>query len=126
MLIAITADGKDLSGAVSEQFETCLYLLLVETESGTVEAVASDGADRLADIMIERDCEAVITGSFTPEIFNVIADACITRYCGGGLTAGEALARMEDDALEYIRYADGDDSCHGDHGGGECRCGEDD
>ena len=123
MLIAVTADGIDLAGAVSERFEICAYLLIVETDTMAVEAFPNEGADSLTDKIVARDCEAVITGSFTAETFNIIADACITRYSGGGLTAGEALARMDADTLEYIRYADENDTCHS-HGG-DCDCGED-
>lgn len=126
MLIAVSADGQDLSGAVSETFEACRYLLIVETDTMSFEAVANTGAEALADTVVRYDCEAVITGAFTPEIFNVIADACVTRYGGGGLTAAEALRCMESNTLEYIRFADENDSCHGDHDGGECSCGGDD
>jgi predicted Fe-Mo cluster-binding NifX family protein len=127
MLIAVSADGSDLSGAVSGKFETCRSLFIIETDDMSFDAYENTGdAERLAAVIVDRDCEAVITGSFTPEIFNILADACITRYAAGGLTVGEAVNRMDQNTLEYIRYADKDDTCHGDHSGGECNCGEDD
>lgn len=127
MLIAVSAEGRDLSSPVSPKFESCRWLLMIETDSMTIEAVESigDGA-ALAGIIVERDCEAVITGSFTPEIFDTIANACITRYKGDGLSIKESIELMDKNTLEYIRYADKDDTCHGDHSGGECNCGEDD
>lgn len=126
MLIAVSADGKDLSGAVSERFEECRYLLMIETDAMSCEAIEKTGdALALARTIVDRDCEAVITGSLTPEIFNVIADACVTRYQGGGLTAAEALDRMEKNDLDYIRYADEHGVCPGEHSGGECNCGLD-
>ena len=127
MLIAVSAEGQDLTSAVSQKFDSCRFLLLVETDNMTVSTVGNDGkGEPLAQIIAASDCEAVITGSFTPEVFNIIADACITRYNGGGMTVKEALDRMDKNALEYIRYADENDICHGDHSGGECSCGEDD
>lgn len=127
MLIAVSAEGRDLSSPVSPKFEFCRWLLLIETDSMTVEAIEAAGdSAALAGIIVERDCEAVITGSFTPEIFDTIANACITRYNGDGLSVKEAVERMDKNTLEYIRYADKDDTCHGDHSGGECNCGEDD
>lgn len=127
MLIAVSADGKDLSSAVSQKFDSCRWLLLVETDNMSVTTVENDGkGEPLAQIIAASDCEAVITGSLTPEVFNIIANACVTRYNGSGLTAKEALDRMDKNNLDYIRFADENDTCHGDHSGGDCNCGEDD
>jgi len=129
MLIAVSAEGRELTSNISQRFESCRFLLLIETDSMEVKALENENGSAslvLANEIVDRDCEAVITGSFTPEIFNIIADACITRYNGGGFTVDQALDRMDNNTLDYIRYADGEDTCHGDHGGGECNCGEDD
>jgi predicted Fe-Mo cluster-binding NifX family protein len=126
MLIAVSAGGRESLSAV-KKFETCRWLLFIETDTMSIDALRNDaGPDALAEAAVARDCEAVITASFTPEIFNIIADACITRYNGTGLTVKEAIDRMDGNTLEYIRYADKDDTCHGDHGGGDCNCGQDD
>lgn len=126
MLIAVSAGGRELLSAV-KKFETCRWLLFIETDDMTIDTVKNEaGAKALAEMVVQRDCEAVITESFTPEIFNLIADACITRYSGTRLSVKEAITRMDKNTLEYIRYADKDDTCHGDHSGGTCNCGEDD
>lgn len=126
MLIAVSADGRDLSSAVSAHFEACSFLLFIETDAMSVDAIENNlGGAALAEKIVERDAEAVITGAFTPEDFNTIADACITRYSGSGLAVSDALTQMEQNALDYIRYADENDTCHGDHSGGECNCGAD-
>ncbi|NLA87039.1 MAG: hypothetical protein GX847_07110 [Clostridiales bacterium] len=127
MLIAVSAGGRELLSAV-KKFETCRWLLFVETEDMTIDAVRHDetmSAEALAELCVNRDCEAVITVSFTPDIFNIIAVACITRYCGAGLSVKEAVEKMDNYTLEYIRNADGTDTCQSDHGG-ECDCGEHD
>ncbi|NLT14010.1 MAG: hypothetical protein GXY05_06665 [Clostridiales bacterium] len=126
MLIAVSAGGRELLSAV-KKFETCRWLLFIETDHMAIDAVRNEtGAEALAEMVVQRDCEAVITASLTPDIFNMIADACITRYSGKGLSVKDAIARMDTNTLEYIRYADKDDTCHGDHSGGACNCGEDD
>jgi len=123
MLIAVTADAPALDGAVSASFESCAYLLIVETDDATYTAFANDGADALADRVIDADCEAVITGSFQPEIFNKIADAMITRYNGHGNTVAEALEKMDRNVLDFIRFATAEETCNS--GLGECSCGHD-
>ena len=121
MFIAVTTDGRDLQSAVSENYESCRFLLIVETDDRSFDAFENSGDIKaLTDIVIERDCEAVITGNFTLETFNAIADACITRYDGNGLTAASALDSMDKNTLGYIRNADGSDSCQS-HGE-SCDC----
>lgn len=127
MLIAAGAEGCSLDSAVSEKFENCRCLLIVETDDMSFESIEkTEGALTLAERIVERDCEAIITGEFTMDTFNLLADACVTRYRGTGMTVKEALRMMDMDRLEYIRSADGSDTCHSDHGGGECNCEEHD
>ncbi len=129
MLIAVSAKGRELTSTVSKSFENCRWLLFVETDDLSIDAVRKTedtSPEDLAKMVAERDCEAVITGSLTPTIFDIIADACVTRYCGAGLTVKDAIEKMDHYTLEYIRNADGTDTCQSDHGGGECDCGEDD
>ncbi len=120
MLIAVTANGRALDSAVSAKFETCIFLLIVETDDMRFEVFENPGSSKaLTDEIIKYDCEAVITGEFTPETFDIIADACITRYDGNGLTAAQALDRMDKNTLGYIRNADGTDECQS-HGEETC------
>lgn len=134
MLIAVSADGRELSSAVSEHFEACQWLLFLETDDNTgavvktVDAIRHTGPSEgtlIAGQIIERDCEAIITGTLTPDNFNKLADGCVTRYCGWGLSVEAAIRSMNANTLPYIRFADENDTCHGDHSGGDCNCGED-
>ncbi len=122
MLIAVTTEGRELKSAVSEKFTSCQFLLIVETDDMSFKVFENAGnPEALTDEIIKYDCEAVITGAFTLETFNTIADACITRYDGSGLTAAEALDRMDKNILGYIKNADGSDSCQS-HGEETCDC----
>ncbi len=126
MLIAVTTTGTSLESAVSEAFERCHAALIVETDDMSFRAVPNTGdIPALTDEIIAADCEAVITGAFSLETFNAIADAMITRYDGAGMTAAEAFDRMDKNTLGYIKNADGSDTCQSDHGG-DCDCGEHD
>ena len=126
MLIAVSTDGRDLKSAVSKKFESCRFLLVVETDTMRFEVFEnSDNPKSLTDEIIKYDCEAVITGKFAPETFNALADACITRYDGNGLTAAAALDRMDKNTLGYIKNADGSDTCQS-HGEQTCDCDEHD
>lgn len=126
MLIAVSTEGLEITSAVSEKFEECHYLLFVETDDMTVNAIENtDHGISLAEKAAQRDVEAVITGEFTLETFNVLADACITRYKGFGYSAEEAIRRMDENTLTYIRSADNDNACQSDHGEA-CNCGEHD
>lgn len=131
MLIAVSADGRETSSPVSGQFETCPWLLIVDTDDNaaklTIRSVEplenTAGAQDLADTIIARDCEAVITGAMTPDLYDVFANACVTRYAASGLSVLEALESMDRNTLAILR--DEDNKCQGDHSGSVCSCGED-
>ena len=61
----ITSSGKDLESIVSPNFESCPYLLFVETVTMGYEAEPVEGHSDLDIVQaaIERGIEAVITGS---------------------------------------------------------------
>jgi predicted Fe-Mo cluster-binding NifX family protein len=123
MYIAVTADGKDLESPVAEVFETCRYLLIVDMDSMETEAIENTFGKPEEDLskrILDRDCEAVITGQISPEAFEIVAGACVTRYLGIGHTAGNALDLMQRYALDLIKSADGSDSCEDHDHEGSC------
>lgn len=118
MKIAVTADGTTLSNVVTEEFATCKYLLIVETETLNVMAVENPGdatGVMLTNEVIKQGCEAVITGALTPEAFELLVSACVTRYYGVGYAVKKALALMESYELKLIRNSEGTDKCKGEH-----------
>ena len=118
MFIAVTSEGKDLESQVSEKFESCKYLLIVEMENLNVEVIINNfgqSSVALAEAIVAHDCEAVITGEIEQPAFDIIADACITRYKGNGNKSGDALQCMERYELELIRNVEGTDHCDDDH-----------
>lgn len=124
MLIAVAADGQSLESLVSQEFNSCRYLLIICMEDMEFKAIENkDGllGETLSHKIIEYNCEALITGVLTPQTFDLIADNCITRYDGRGHTVKDALALMDQYALKLIRNVEGTDDCGNHHGEGNHR-----
>lgn len=121
MNIAVAADGESLESNVSEEFEICKYLLILNMDDLTVKAFKNElvtgiqAGARLADEVVKHDCEALITGKIQPPAFNRLADACITRFFGFGISVKRSLDLMEKNKLKIIRNSDGTDQCSGHH-----------
>ncbi len=121
MFIAVAANGRTLESPVSEEFSSCGYLLIVNTDTLEFKAIENKGDSvKLAHCIDENNCEAVITGILAPEAFEIIAGDCVTRYDGRGIPAREALILMEKYALKLIRNPEGTDSCNSEHGSQTC------
>ncbi len=121
MLIAVASDGRDLDSPVSGTLETCRSLLIVNMETGEIQSHENSGDPSgllLAGIIVEKDCEAVISGGLGPAAFDLIADACVTRYDGSGLSAREALLLMDQNRLGFLNPDT--EICHSHH---ESACG---
>lgn len=121
MNIAIAAGGDSLAAVVADQFELCSHLLIVnfETKECTVlpngpEAIDTRG-ERLAKVVLEYDCEAVITGLIRSKAFEILAGKGVTRFNGVGYEGREALELMDTNKLELIRDANGGEGCGGSH-----------
>ena len=116
MYIAISTQGKNLNSKISEEFNTCDYLLIVNLNTFEVEVIENEGNDsgeKLANAVIKYDCEAIITGKLNAIVFDILADACVTRYIGAGRSAKNAIGLMEKNKLEYIKNYNGTDECGG-------------
>lgn len=121
MNIAITVDGYVIGSQVSEQFERCESLLIVNAESMDVTVIANSESkeeitgEQLAQKVLEHDCEAVITGLIHSVAFEILAGAGVTRFLGTKYDGSMALVFMHANKLELIRDADGKTSCGGSH-----------
>ena len=121
MKIAVTADGKSLDSKVAEEFEECLYLLIVNMEDFSITAIKNDNlsqsssGEKLGNEVLKHDCEALITGKIKPLAFNILADACVTRFLGTGSSVQNALELMKKRSLKLLKNYDGTDECGGHH-----------
>ena len=125
MLIAVMSDRADLTGSVPDCFETSPALLLIETDSDRlVKAAAGQTAADYAASIAASGCEAMVCGiHIGKDCFDPIADACVTRYAGGGLSVLEAAHGAERGTLPLIPEYEGGPGCAS--GKGSCDCGHD-
>lgn len=118
MKIALAAEGQGFNDTVSELFGSCKCLMVVNMQDLSRTVIKNDGdcgSEKLARAIIEYDCEAVITGIIDPVEFDILADACVTRFYGAGHTVRDALDLMERNLLKCIRNSEGTDECRGNH-----------
>jgi len=118
MNIAVAADGQNLNSEVSEQFDSCNYLLIVNMNNSNVIAIKNEddlSEEKLAIEVINYDCEAIITGKLNSSAFEILTEACVTRYFGVGYSVETALDLMGQQLLKYIKNHEGTDDCEGHH-----------
>ncbi|AET69306.1 hypothetical protein Desor_3852 [Desulfosporosinus orientis DSM 765] len=121
MYIAVAADGKNLDSKVSDEFERCLYLLIVNMNDLSFTVIKNDNlserasAENLASAVLSYNCEALITGDIRPLAFNILADAYVTRLFGADSSVKNALELMEKGSLKIIKNYDGTEKCSGHH-----------
>ena len=125
MLIAAVTDSGDLMSRIPERFEEGKYLLIVETDDGSVAAAYAAKeipVMRFPEKIIEHNVEAVVSGVMTADVFEPVAAASITRFNGAGLTAQEAVHAAVYNMLPYITDHEGGTGCpsHGDHSEENC------
>ena len=106
MKIAITARGNDLDSQVDPRFGRCAVFLVVDTESMAFEAVqnasaaAGGGAGiQAAQLVADRDVEAVLTGNCGPNAFRTLQAAGIEVIVGVSGTVRDAAERYKSGAL---------------------------
>ena len=123
MKIAVMSDRPDVQGRVPERFEDAAALLLVETDSDTVCSVTQgETPARYAALVAASGCEAVVCGArIGKDCFEPIADACVTRYDGGGLDVLTAAKRADRGTLPIVPDYEGGHGCGS--GAGTCDCG---
>jgi predicted Fe-Mo cluster-binding NifX family protein len=106
MKIAVTAKGQDLGSEVDPRFGRAQYFVIIETETGKVDAAensaaaASGGAGvAAAQLVIDRGASLVITGNCGPNAFRVLEAAGIGVVVGVEGTVGEAVNRFRSGEL---------------------------
>ena len=79
MKVAISATGNTLSAAVDRLFGRCAWFLFVDSETMECEAVENKNADAdsgagtsCAQLVLEREVEAVISGQVGPNAYEVL------------------------------------------------------
>jgi Uncharacterized conserved protein len=96
MKIAVAADGFEVTSTIPSLFSSASFLLIADMDSCMIcEAFEKSGDDPhnlgFAQIAADMQCESVICGQLEKAPFDLLADGCITRSLGSGLTVEDAL-----------------------------------
>ena len=105
MKAAISAMGPELESPVDPRFGRCAYIIFYDTDTDVWEAMpnanrdASGGAGiRTAQAVVDRGCEAVVTGNIGPNAMQVFS-AQMAVYTGFNGTAAEAAQALKEGGL---------------------------
>jgi len=114
MKVAVTSQGTELTSAVDPRFGRARYFLVVDTETGDVQAVNNDvnlNAVQGAGIQAGKSvaatgAEAVLTGHVGPKALATLLAAGIKVYPGASGTVAEALEQFKAGNLKPTESAD--------------------
>lgn len=99
MKVCITSQGPDLDSPAEERFGRAPYFLVIDTETGSVEAVENQYAGgsggvgpKAAQLLIARGVEALVSGMVGGNAHDVLKAAGIRMYGNrAGGTVRDAL-----------------------------------
>lgn len=114
MKIAISARGSDLQAEVDPRFGRANWLIIYDCDSETFEALdnkenynAVEGAGiKVAELVVNKNCDAVITGHLGPKAYMVLNKFKIKGYINATGTVQEVIAKMHKGLLEEAKEAD--------------------
>ena len=114
MKIAVSASSPDLESPVDPRFGRCPYYLIIDPKTMAFEAMenphvgASSGAGiQAAQLVSQKNVEAVLTGSCGPNAFRTLKAAGVKGIVGVTGTASEAVRKYA--SGRELREANGPD-----------------
>mgnify|MGYP001058902027 CR=1 FL=1 len=110
MKIAITAASWDIEGSVDQQLGRAVAFILYDTETGdwsthdnTLPGRSAQGAGvRSAQMVVDLEADAVITGHCGPKAFRALEAAGIPIYTGAQGSVREAIKAFEAGELKPL------------------------
>jgi predicted Fe-Mo cluster-binding NifX family protein len=104
--VAVSSTGRTLESPVDPRFGRCPYYLIVDTETLEFEVMsnASMGSPSGAGIaaaqaVAQKGVEAIITGSFGPNAFNVLSQVGVKMVTGAGGSVRQAVESFKNGTL---------------------------
>jgi len=111
MRIAVSSGDKSIDGDVFAVFGRCPYFIIIEIEDqkiGNTEAIKNESIDQssgagitAAQLMAEKDVNAIITKNVGPRALDVLKQFNIEVYSGEGSISG-VIQEFIDGKLEKI------------------------
>ncbi len=107
MKIGISADGADLEARVAHRFGTARYLVIVDLDSGDLEAAPNPGASgqrgagmQAVVLAISKDVKTVLTGWCSPAVRHQFTTNGIEVITGLSGTVGETVDKYRKGELQ--------------------------
>jgi len=102
MKIAITAQGKDLNTKVDPRFGRCAYFIIYNLDTGDFEALENSNIQtgggagiQTAQMISEKNIQAVITGNVGPNAFEVLSTANVKVFAGVAGKVADAIEQYK-------------------------------
>ena len=114
MKIAVTSSGPTLDDQIDPRFGRASLFLVIDTETGTIEAVdnkqnlqAAQGAGiQAAETVVEQGAEVAITGHCGPNAFRTLSAGGVKIIIGAAGTVGEVVEKFKAGELRPAEAAD--------------------
>ena len=113
MKIAVTSQGKDLSGQVDPRFGRAKYFMVVDTDSG--ESSVHDNSQNLnaaqgagiqaGQNVVNLGVEAVLTGNVGPKAYATLQAGNVRVYVGATGTVADAIEQLKSGKLQEASQA---------------------
>jgi predicted Fe-Mo cluster-binding NifX family protein len=108
--VAVSATGSDLNASVDMRFGRCPWFLFVDTGSLQYEAIENKNADdasgagtACAQLVLEKDAGAVISGQVGPNAFEVLTKGGVKIFIAPeGTSVKDAFTRYQDGTLRQM------------------------
>jgi predicted Fe-Mo cluster-binding NifX family protein len=110
MKVAVSATGSDLTASVDRRFGRCPWFLFVDGGSLHYEAIENKHADDTsgagtvcAQLVLEKDAEAVISGQVGPNAFEVLKQGGVKIFIAPeGMSVRKALTKYQNGELKQM------------------------
>ena len=110
MKVAVTAERGELTSRIDPRFGRARWFLVVDTETGSVDAhdnsriaaLEAGAGTRAAQAVIDLGATAVITGNMGPKALEVLQAGGVDVYAGVTGTAQDALRAFQAGRLDSI------------------------
>ena len=107
MKVAISSNGTTLESNVDTRFGRCPYFIFYNTGDDTFSHVENQSRQAMggagvqaAQMIVNQNVEAVITGNIGPNAYKVLSAASINVYSGTTGTVENAIDRLKKDELK--------------------------
>ncbi len=113
MKIAISSSGTALESNVDTRFGRCPYFIIFDTSDDTFSHIENQSRQAMggagvqaAQIIVDQNIKAVITGNIGPNAYKVLSAASIKVYSGTAGPVENAIDKLKKDELKSSKGPD--------------------